>query len=274
MLSIKNIYKSHNDRIFSKRYNSSFPLRQYTHRTKYQSIINKINQGENVLDVGCGDGVLPILLTEKGFDVTACDISEPNIVNAKKMAEEKGFSDKIKFLVADAEHLPFKDKSFDVVISSHVLEHLPDFDKGLFEIKRVMKKRALIAMPTCLNLCSFAQLGGDNFWQLSKRSFFALPLGFFQVVKNILHEGVDEHYAGMRELSHISRYPWVIKNKLRKAGFKIIYFEAESLCLPYFNFSLPFIRLLDKFKSAPILRNFGYGILFVLENLNFPDKPN
>lgn len=266
----KKFYQTYHDEIFKKRFDSPYPLRRYVHRTQYQSVIEKIKEGETVLDAGCGEGILAVLLAEKGFDVTACDISEPNIESAKKFAGEKGVDKKINFVVADAENLPFKDDSFDVVISSHVLEHLPNFEKGLSEIKRVMKNRAIVALPTCLNLCSMVQLGGDTFWQLSKRSVFALLLGFLRVAVNIFRKGVNGDYAGRKDLPHLWRYPWVMKRELKKAGFKIVHFEAGSLCLPYFNFFLPLVKFLDKFKAKPVLRNFGYGSLAVLEPPSAP----
>ncbi len=272
MNQVKEFYKTYSDKIFDKRFNSPYPLRRFVHREEYNSILKHIKPKEEILDVGCGEGIISILAAEKGVAVTSCDISRSNIKNAKRIAREAGIERKIKFLIADAEGLPFEDNSFDVVICSHVLEHLPNFNKGLSEIKRVTKRRAIIALPTCLNLCALSVLGGAGFWHIRKKVLLAFPIGILRFIFNIYRKGINEGYAGKRELPHLWRYPWVMKRELQEAGFRILHFEASSICLPYFNFFLPLIKFLDRFKGKPILRNFGYGSIAVVEKSDFSNQ--
>lgn len=271
---IKGFYQKYHDNIFNKRFNSSYPLRKYLHRKQLDSILNLVSSSGKILDIGCGEGILAILIAKKGMTITACDISRPNIERAKEIAKTEDVLDKIKFLEADAENLPFPDDEFDLVISSHVLEHLPNFEKGLSEIRRVTKDKAIIALPTCFNPCTWALLGNDwGYWRITKRSLFSIFIGFIRFLFNIFGDGVNEGYAGDRSLPHLRRYPWVVKKELKKAGFEIIHFEANSLCLPYFNFLLPLIKWLDKYKAKPILRNFGYGAIVLVEKLNSFNEP-
>src|SRR3989344_2805355 len=249
-----------------ERFNSNYPLRKYVHRTQLSSFLNYISEGQKVLDAGCGEGILAVLMAKKGALVTACDISIPNIENAKKFAQTESVGNKIRFLCADIEALPFEDNSFDVVVSSHILEHIPNFHKGLDEVRRVSKYKVIIGLPTCLNLCAMSLLGGEEYWYLRKKSFIALPKGIGRVAWNIFKDGVDEGY-GPNKLPHLRRYPWVVKRELKDAGFKIVHFEANSLCLPYFNFWLPIIRFIDRFKGKPILRNLGPAVLVVAEKI-------
>lgn len=265
VIDIKEIYRNKKELIKSHRLSQQYPLRYYVHQTEYESIVRFIKEEETVLDNGCGDGALAILLAKKRAIVTACDISEPNIEVAEYLAREEGVGNQIKFLTADAENLPFPDNSFDWVVSSHVLEHLPNFEKGLAEVYRVTKKRAVIALPTCLNPCAMVILGGDNFWSISRWTPFAWFIGLGKIILNLGGEGVDEGYGGHQELPHIWRYPWVMKKGLKRVGFKIVHFEASSLVLPYFNFLLPFSKYLEKFKAKPIIRNFGYGSIALVE---------
>ncbi len=262
---IKIIYQTKEESVKEGRLSQKFPLRHYAHQTEFESIIFFINPEETVLDNGCGDGALAIMLAGKGIKLTTCDISAPNIARAREYAEKEGLAGKIEFLTADAENLPFPDNSFDLVVSSHVLEHLPDFRKGLKEIHRVTRKRAIIAMPTCFNPCAAVILGGDNFWAVSRWSLFAWFVGLVRIILNLGGAGVDEAYSGNPVLPHLWRYPWVMRSQLRQAGFKIIHFEASSLCLPYFNRFLTLIKWLDQFKAKPIIRNFGYGSIAVVE---------
>lgn len=263
-LQIKNFYRLYAGKIRAKVLNSPYPLRNYVHRTNYFSILKHINPGERVLEVGCGEGILSILVAKKGAKVIASDISKPNLESAKRYARQESL-DNIEFTEADAENLPFKDSSFDLVIADNVLEHLPDFEKGLSEIKRVTKRRAIIVLPTCLNLCAFCLLGGDNFWKFSRRTPYAIFLGFFRVILGIFGQGVNESYGGKKELPHLWRYPWVMKKELKKAGFKIISFEPASICLPYVKLLLPLVKFLDKHKESSFLRNFGYGSIALVE---------
>jgi ubiquinone/menaquinone biosynthesis C-methylase UbiE len=261
----KDFYTLHPDKIISKRFNSPYKLRRYAHECQYDSIVSFVEPGMRVLDAGCGEGVLSIMMAEKGAIVTGCDISVPNIDASKKYAHEKNISN-VTFLVSDIENMPFDDNSFDLVVSSHVLEHIPDFDKGLREIMRITKKAAVVAIPTIINPCSWVQVGRGWFYLKGPKSFLAFFVGFCKMVFAFIsrEEGVDETYS-QGHMPHVFRFPWIMKNKIKENGFKLISYEASTLCFPYFEFLLPFIKFLDKFKNKKILRNFGYGTTFIIE---------
>ncbi|MFH1790304.1 MAG: methyltransferase domain-containing protein [bacterium] len=261
---IRKFYSDYSDRILEKRLNSPHPLRSYVHKANWFSILDYIKPGDRVLEVGCGEGVLSVLMAKKGAVVIATDISEPNINSAKNFASLRGI-EKIQFMIAGAEDLPFEDNSFDVVVADNVLEHVPDFQRGLREIKRVTRDRAIIALPTCLNLCALCLLGGDNFWKISKKTIFGLPLGILRFIINIFKDGINEGYAHRKDLPHLWRYPWIMRKDLKKAGFTIKDFKASTLCMPHLNFLIPVIKLLDKHKGRKIVNNFGYGSIAELK---------
>ncbi len=260
----KIIYRDLSDKIFDKRYNSSSPLRKYAHRAQWQSIMKHVKPGDRVLDAGCGDGVVSCLLAASGCIVTGVDISAPNIERAQELARQMGVEDRVTFMVGDAEALPFGNNSFEIVISCHVLEHLPSFEKGRDELYRISKDQVIVAVPSLLNLCSMVQVGHGSFWEISKRSLVALPLGILRSIRHIFDEGVDEGYGGNKDLVHIFRFPWVIRRKLRNEHFDIVSFEASTLSLPYFSALLPLIRFMDRACGWPFFKNFGYGSTVVL----------
>ncbi|MFH2231940.1 MAG: class I SAM-dependent methyltransferase [Patescibacteria group bacterium] len=267
MTENKDFYKVHADKIWDKRFNSPFPIRRYAHRAQYRLLLDEVLSG-SILDAGCGEGIASIILAERGIASTGVDLSEPNIREAREQAENRKLSHLASFQTADIEALPFADRSFDTVISSHVLEHIPDFDKGFKGLCRIASKRVIVALPTCLNLCAAALLGGDHgFWKLSKRSIIALPWGIARIFGNIFSEGVQEGYAGKDDLPHIWRYPWVMRRRLKHPDYKMTKFCASTFVLPYANSTLPLVKRMEKYNYTPFLRNFGYGSYIVLDRI-------
>jgi ubiquinone/menaquinone biosynthesis C-methylase UbiE len=114
-------------------------LRKLPQRT---ADLAQLQVGEAVLDVGCGTGALAMVAcTRVGAEGHVCGIDPgPRQVDrARTKAERAGLS--IDFQVGVIEQLAFPDHSFDVVLSTLVMHHLPDDLKrlGLAEIVRVLK---------------------------------------------------------------------------------------------------------------------------------------
>ena len=95
-----------------------------------------VSAGDRVLDLGCGNGKTSAALIERGADVTGIDFSPSAVESCKRIFGEKG-----TFLEADVRSLPFADGSFDIVVSVHVIEHVPESDisKASEEIVRVLR---------------------------------------------------------------------------------------------------------------------------------------
>lgn len=102
--------------------------------------ILKTVKGKKVLEVGAGRGYLAGKLAPNN-KVTASDI----VINQKTKDKYKGSG--IEFVEANAEHLPFKDNEFDVVITTHTLEHVKDLPATVAELKRVAKESLIIVVP-------------------------------------------------------------------------------------------------------------------------------
>ena len=95
-------------------------------------------RGQSVLDLGCGTGRHAIWLAAAGAVVTGVDFSEGMLDEARRKARGAG----IDFIQHDLHHpLPFLDRSFDVVVSGLVLEHLRDLRAFLREAYRVTRVR-------------------------------------------------------------------------------------------------------------------------------------
>jgi SAM-dependent methyltransferase len=101
-----------------------------------------------ILEVGCGNGVAPLLLSRMGHRVVGADISPLFLEEAQKWE-----SDRLTYRVCDAFELPFEDETFDLVCSNELIEHVPDVERVLMEMIRVTRKggRIIVSGP---NLCS------------------------------------------------------------------------------------------------------------------------
>ncbi|MGB0061399.1 class I SAM-dependent methyltransferase [Candidatus Binatus sp.] len=101
-----------------------------------------IVEGQSVLDVGCGTGTLAIEAKRRvgpSGKVYGIDASPEMIARAKKKAGKAGLD--LTFDTAAIEAIPFPDGTFDVVLSTVMLHHLPDEarHRGIREIRRVLK---------------------------------------------------------------------------------------------------------------------------------------
>jgi 2-polyprenyl-6-hydroxyphenyl methylase/3-demethylubiquinone-9 3-methyltransferase len=99
-----------------------------------------------LLDVGCGGGVLTEEFARIGLRVTGIDTSARSIQAAGEHAESEGLE--IDYLPGSALALNFPDNSFDVVSCCDVLEHIPDWEKVVAEIRRVLKPGGLFVFDT------------------------------------------------------------------------------------------------------------------------------
>ena len=93
-------------------------------------------RGKRVLDYGCGHGMATVVLARAGAEVTAFDLSPGYVSEARERGRANGV--KIECVVADGEHLPFDDNSFDVVWGNAILHHL-DLVRAGRELHRVLR---------------------------------------------------------------------------------------------------------------------------------------
>lgn len=99
-----------------------------------------VRDGDRVLDVGCGVGDEVIALARMVGDsgrAVGLDMSETMVAEGRRRASAAGV--RAEFKVGDAQSLPFEDRSFDAVRIERTLQHLPDPDRALRELRRVCR---------------------------------------------------------------------------------------------------------------------------------------
>lgn len=98
-------------------------------------------RGKRVLEVGCGMGGQARQMAEKANEFYAIDLAPKSIELTRKRFRIYGINTE-RIFQGDAENLPFKDASFDLVYSNGVIHHTPDTAKAAKDIFRVMKPDA------------------------------------------------------------------------------------------------------------------------------------
>ena len=114
---------------------------------------------QRILELGCGNGGIWHSHAGEmpdGVQLTLSDFSQAMLDAAKANTDAHGF---ISYRVIDAQSIPFDDDTFDVVIANHMLYHVPDIDKALSEIARVLKPTGTLYATT---------IGSGNFKEIIK----------------------------------------------------------------------------------------------------------
>jgi SAM-dependent methyltransferase len=103
--------------------------------------LGRLEPGDRVLDLGCGAGTDTLVAAQmvgpEGW-VIGIDMTLEMLAKARRAADELG-PENVELVEADAEHLPFPDASFDVVISNGVIDLVPDKEAVFAEIFRVLR---------------------------------------------------------------------------------------------------------------------------------------
>ncbi|CBZ02706.1 methyltransferase domain-containing protein [Clostridium botulinum] len=102
-----------------------------------------------ILELGCGDASLwnkNFNHIPSNWDITLTDFSEGMLKDAKKNLREK--RSRFNFKIVNAENIPFEEESFNVVIANHMLYHVPNINKALKEINRVLKSEGILFAST------------------------------------------------------------------------------------------------------------------------------
>lgn len=124
-------------------------LQQKIRDVEWQSILKYIDENSSFLDVGCGAGyAMQKAQKDKNCIITGVD-PEPNKHGVGRYEKDR-ISIDFQILKGFSENLPLGNESFDVVYSSHVLEHVNDEIKSLKEFNRVLRKDGIviIGVPT------------------------------------------------------------------------------------------------------------------------------
>ena len=152
---------------------------------KYIDNLLQNNTTWNILDIGCG-------YNASKFAKVICDVQDLS----------NHYQDK-KFIRLTEKKLPFKDKEFDFVVASHVMEHVEDVDFFIKELERVSKK-GYVELPTMLEDNLVFENKKDHLWHMD----------FDDVENNLLISKKAQYFEPVLTVSTIEKLNKIFRTSL------------------------------------------------------------
>ena len=170
-------------------------------------LIRPVVRHKTVLELATGTGLIAKHIVNAAAHIEAMDASAEMILEAKRDNQ----SAKLHFSVQDMFRLPYADKSFDVVIVSNALHIVPQPEKALAEIHRVLKDDGVLIAPTFTH--------AENSFFGNSKAFFLKLAGF-----PLYSKWTSEEY-----LRFLRQNGWAVrKSVVLKASFPLTYAECEK----------------------------------------------
>ena len=172
---------------------------------KMYELICSVVKDKTVLELATGTGLIAKHIVNAAAHIEATDASAEMIAEAKRDNQ----SAKLHFSVQDMFSLPYASKSFDVVIVSNALHIVPQPEKSLREIKRVLKDDGVLIAPTFTH--------AENSFSGKVRAFFMKLAGF----------PLRSKWTSAEYLRFLSQNGWTVrKSAVLKASFPLTYTEC------------------------------------------------
>lgn len=158
-----------------------------------------------VLELACGTGLLSVRIAGSVKLLEATDFSEEMI----RQAKAKAHSSRLHFSVQDATNLPYTPGTFDAVVISNALHIMPEPEKALAEIRRVLKPGGILIAPTFTAAGSLSGRMRIRFMELS---------GF-----KVFYKWTPQGYLDFLEENGFE----IVRRKTFDGGLKLTYAEAR-----------------------------------------------
>jgi len=167
------------------------PILKYEQDTRQKAVIEMLipTKGELILDVGCGNGRDIIIFANNSAFCVGIDFSSGMIKEGKKAIDTMGFRN-VHLISGGATNLPFSDGTFDKISCSEVIEHIPDWEKAIAEMNRVLKigGKLVITTPNWYSLYGFTRKLFDLFsFILRKKSVPSHPYDEWKTQKEVIN---------------------------------------------------------------------------------------
>ena len=169
------------------------------------ALIRPVVKGKTVLELATGTGLIAKNIVNAAAHIEASDTSAEMIREAKR----RNHSAKLYFSVQDMFCLPYADESFDVVIVSNALHIVPQPEKALAEIHRVLRDDGVLITPTFTH--------AENSFFGNSKAFFLKLAGF----------PLHSRWTSEEYLCFLQQNGWTVrKSDVLKASFPLTYVEC------------------------------------------------
>lgn len=168
-------------------------------------LIRPVVKGKTVLELATGTGLISKNIVNAAAHIEASDTSAEMIREAKR----RNHSAKLYFSVQDMFCLPYADESFEVVIVSNALHIVPQPEKALAEIHRVLRDDGVLITPTFTH--------AENSFFGNSKAFFLKLAGF----------PLHSRWTSEEYLCFLQQNGWAVrKSDVLKASFPLTYVEC------------------------------------------------
>ena len=168
-------------------------------------LIRPVVKGKTVLELAAGTGLIAKNIVNAAAHIEASDTSAEMIREAKR----RNHSAKLYFSVQDMFCLPYADESFEVVIVSNALHIVPQPEKALAEIHRVLRDDGVLIAPTFTH--------AENSFFGNSKAFFLKLAGF----------PLHSRWTSEEYLCFLQQNGWTVrKSDVLKASFPLTYVEC------------------------------------------------
>ena len=172
---------------------------------KMYGLIRPVVKGKTVLELATGTGLIAKNIVNAAAHIEASDTSAEMIREAKR----RNHSAKLYFSVQDMFCLPYADESFEVVIVSNALHIVPQPEKALAEIHRVLRDDGVLITPTFTH--------AENSFFGNSKAFFLKLAGF----------PLHSRWTSEEYLCFLQQNGWTVrKSDVLKASFPLTYVEC------------------------------------------------
>lgn len=209
------------EQYFRLKFRSPFGFMRW--KLRFSRVLSFAERTSNarILDVGCSDGFLILHTTKMGLESIGLDLSKDFLKKGKERFENNGLC--FFGVIADAAHLPFKERSFSTVFCLDLLEHLPDEDDFLKETYRALERIGNVVITTP---CATSMNRTINVFEFlyKLRAIItrnSLPRERPLCSKLLLLTGKKEPYIFHRDFT-----PYELKKKSEISGFCITHFHT------------------------------------------------
>ena len=175
---------------------------------KMYKLIRPVVKGMTVLELATGTGLVAKNIVNAAKHIEATDASGEMIREAKK----DNCSSKLHFSVQDMFRLPYANGTFDAVIVSNALHIVPNPEKALIEIRRVLKDGGVLSAPTCTH--------AGNTLHGRIKAFFMKLAGF----------PLHSKWSSEEYLTFLRQNGWTVQNStVLRASFPLTYVECKKI---------------------------------------------